>query len=95
MVRSGFREAGVMLQPFGSCSSTEIVDYVSSSKDYNDSNTETISSCEFDDDYTPLFFDVFMVDIRETASRLPGELLKKNEPNTTKRSANARRTTIG
>lgn len=45
-----------MLQPFGSCTSTEIIDYFSSTDEIDDANTESLGISESYDDYIPLFF---------------------------------------
>lgn len=75
-IRSGSREVGVLLQPLGSCSSTEIVDYFSSSDKIDDASIETVDSSEFNDGYTPLSSSTFSWPMSRPTHRWPRELLR-------------------
>lgn len=44
-------EVGVIFQPLGSCSSTEIASYLSPSSNGSCANTETINYSDVDDEY--------------------------------------------
>ena len=68
----GLREIAVILQSLGTCSSTELNDYLSSSDfdDLYDISTNELNDSDFDKDYDPMFFNVLMAEVAETDSAM-------------------------
>nr|CBG76440.1 OO_Ba0013J05-OO_Ba0033A15.27 [Oryza officinalis] len=68
----GSREIVVILQLLGSCSSTELNEYLSSF-DFDDLyniSTDKFNDSDFDKDYDPMFLNVLMAEVAETNSAM-------------------------